>query len=74
MTKASEQICSNSARIAPHIDIFGTTNEAMSRHSPLLAKLERKADFLTKKGPTSFEVGPFEFKSGSVLLFHTATV
>ena len=37
---------------------------------------QRYCDELTtnKKGPTSFEIGPFAFKSGSVLLFHTATV
>src|SRR4029434_6058806 len=55
-------------------------------HSPLLARAGKRTFLrltttmgstlatIDKKGPTSFEIGPFEFKSGSVLLFHTATV
>src|SRR4030095_6731275 len=50
-------------------------------HSPLLARVGKRTflrldhdngidtSAIDKKGPTSFEIGPFEFKSGSVLLF-----
>ena len=63
--KAGAQTCSNSTRIAPRIDIFAamTTTAGLT-----LVTMEKKRPDLILRS------GPFNFKSGGVLLFHTATV